>query len=118
MTITAAQLCEPGYAERMSEQKGDCTVQFDDKREVVMPIRLALMNGMLWTVYRAFDVPIVPEKIFWLDSICDETPIDCGTVMYRELVLKLKQLDHDEPDLQVYPSQVQSVSSVLERSHA
>ena len=64
MTITAAQLCEPGYAERMSEQTGDCTVQFDDKREVVMPIRLALMNGMLWTVYRAFDVPIVPEKIF------------------------------------------------------
>lgn len=91
MTITAAQLCEPGYAERMSEQTGDCTVQFDDNREVVMPIRLALMNGMLWTVYRAFDVPIVPEKIFWLDSICDETPIDCGTVMYRELVLKLKQ---------------------------
>lgn len=88
--LSVQQLATDGFATKNSTLSGDCDVVFEDKSVVTMPIRLAMLNGMFWQIYQKFNVPVKPENIFWIETFIDETPIDCGTKIYRDFVLNKK----------------------------
>lgn len=92
--LTVQQLTAPGFAESMSQELGDCEVVFPNRKRVVMPLRLALMNGIFWDVYNKFNIQITPEEIFWIDCWTDTTTNTCATKIYRDLVLKHRYQNH------------------------
>ena len=92
--LTVKELTSPGFAESMAQEIGDCEVVFANHKHVVLPLRLALMNGIFWTVYNKFNIPINPDKIFWIDCWTDTTTTTCGSEIYRDLVLKHRFPNH------------------------
>lgn len=89
--LSVQQLIDPGFAETMYAVSGDCVVVMSDKSKVVMPVRLALVNGIFWSVYAEFGHPINKNEILWIDDFRDSTATDCGSIVYRELVLRCRQ---------------------------
>lgn len=85
--LSVQQLIDPGFAEATYAATGDCVVVLSDKSRVTMPIRLAIINGIFWAVYAEFEHPITKKEILWIDDFRDSTATDCGSSVYRELVL-------------------------------
>jgi len=81
------------FAEANAKAKGDCVVKFYNGKCVALPIRLAILNGMFWTIYRRMGQKVLPADILWIDTFTDETPVKCGSGIYREFVLR-RRLPH------------------------
>ena len=73
---TVDQLIDKQFPELHYADTGDCVVVLDDKTQVTMPIRLAIINGMIWACWRAFGIKIKKvnpttkkSMIFWIKAL-------------------------------------------------
>jgi len=76
------------FSESNGAFTGDCNVKMDNGKLVTMPVRLAIINGMYWSVYRTMGVQVTEDSVLWIETFTDETPVECGTKIYRDFVLK------------------------------
>ena len=82
------------FAETYYTETGDCCIVMDDREKVVMPIRLAIINGMAWACWRKFGVKITKinkttkkSMIFWIKTVPSNIATKIGSEIYRDLVL-------------------------------
>lgn len=84
------QVISDDFSESMSDAIGECKVRFDNGEKVTLPIRLAIINGMYWTIYRSMGVPVNKDAIVWVEAFSDETPVKYASKIYRDFVLNKK----------------------------
>lgn len=112
--VTPAQLTDPSFAEQhAAEPSGDVRITLVDG-DVLLPMQLALFNGLLWPIYQAFDIPITKDKVFFPDRKIDkdtnkavysftaDTVSRCNDQIYNELILKYKVKNHMEALTQIW----------------
>lgn len=87
--MTIEQITNIENINNMSEETGDVTIILSDGTKVLMPVRLALYNGLLWGAYVSLGVPVTTKRIFWIKGFDGNTTADCINVIYNELVLDL-----------------------------
>lgn len=92
-TFTVDDTIQDQFAEVNSDVLGDCNVRLDDGSVVLMPVRLAIFNGMYWGIYRQMGVAVDKKAVMWIESFTDETPVECGSQIYRDFVLR-RRLPH------------------------
>lgn len=97
---TVDQLIDKQFPELHYADTGDCVVVLDDKAQVTMPIRLAIINGMIWACWRAFGIKIKKvnpttkkSMIFWIKIVPNNIATTIGSEVYRDLVL-FRNIDH------------------------
>ena len=88
---TLNDILQPAYIEGLAknhQDNGYLTVTMDDGKDVRLPTRMWILNGIFLRVYRTFAVPIDSSKVFNLTSLNDETAMVCYNKIYMFLVAK------------------------------
>lgn len=89
LTMTVGELTDASTIQRLSQESGEITVVLSNNKPVLMPLRIALYNAILWRIYIAFNVPVTEDRIFWIEGFDDETTANCCDKIYNELVLDM-----------------------------
>ena len=114
MTFTAEQLTDQNTIDKLATVVGDVDIQLDDA-VVTLPMQLALMNGMFWSIYVKFrklhpelNIRITKDRVVWPDRSKDketgivtyaftsDTVTRITNEIYNELVLGYRIADHME----------------------
>ncbi len=89
LTIDVNQITDITTINRLAPESGKITVVLSNGHHVLMPLRIALYNAILWRVYAAFNVPVTEDRIFWITGFDDSTTASCCDKIYNELVLDM-----------------------------
>ena len=88
-TISVKEITNLDTIHQLAPESGEITVVLSNGHQVLMPLRIALYNAILWRIYMAFNLPIDESKIFWIKGFDDGTTAECCDKIYNELVLDL-----------------------------
>ena len=88
-TLTIKEITNVQMIQELAPESGEITIVMDNGHHVLMPLRIAIYNAILWRIYVHFNIPVDENKIFWIEGFDDGTTAECCDKIYSELVLDM-----------------------------